>query len=411
MPDMKIARLNQRELNDKSYSDEFPMLSVAPGDFVAIQYTENGHVSRAELSNPNKPVNRGTIYLYGTTQNDLSNYNLVDIHLTWTADGKGGDQKGKLLATRNYDDGQCHEAPPPGQIVEGITEYRQTQLNMTGGSGLSCQSDLQIPLKAPVGSNYTVIWVWDWPDMSKAGVAVPPASYHANSSNPSNPKEPYVTKPEIYTGVVDFAIVDPCNKILGDVKGPTCGSSNTIEKVVVHYAKQPIPKLAGIQAQLRESFLVKVPQAGVSVTAATANPSDIPVFGLIGQEPTRRTNVLEDWPLPASLFQHLDGPGAIGAPTTPGNPHPTDVQDAKPTSLSMLPSLGGHDRILTLTTTVPTTTVYVTETKTSTATTRLPSGTGNLALSPSQSVIIGAPSVSPFLRPRYVRREAGTWRS
>ncbi|KAK1755000.1 hypothetical protein QBC47DRAFT_301596 [Echria macrotheca] len=345
LPDDKIARPDQRPLTASSYSAQFPMLKVAPGDFVAIQYTENGHVSRAELTNPTKPVNRGTVYLYGTTQNDLSNYNLVDIHLAWTADGKGGDGKGKLLATRNFDDGQCHEAIPASGDDEGISTHRMQQAGQYSqepvNGGLSCQSDLQIPFDAPVGQTLTVIWVWDWPTMNVAGVAVPPASYHANVSTSG---EPFVTVPELYTGVVDYQIVDPCDDSLGDVKGPGCGVKGQ-GKNVVQFAQQKIPSLAAIQPQMLKPFMVEVPQAGGSATAATANPTDIPLGSLVGM-----TSVPK--PIPSSLFapppDQAPAPPAAGPSSAPA-PTPTPA-----------PS-GGQDGILTVTVTVPATTVYVTQ--------------------------------------------------
>jgi len=280
-PDDKIARPDQRALTATSYSDKFPMLKVAPGDFVAIQYTENGHVSKAEVGQPTKPVNRGTVYLYGTTNNDLTSANLMDIHLVWTADGKGGDGKGRLLATRNYDDGQCFEAIPSID-TEGITSHRMKNLATSGEplmGGLMCQSDVQVPFDVPVGQIYTVIWVWDWPSMNVQGVAVPPASYN---TTPSASGEPFVTIPEIYTGVVDFKVVDACDESLGEVKGPGCGTKGAAQKNMVQYGRQNRPSAAAIHAHLVKPFLVDVPQAGQGATAAKADPKDIPMDRLIG---------------------------------------------------------------------------------------------------------------------------------
>ncbi|KAK3695057.1 hypothetical protein B0T22DRAFT_348210, partial [Podospora appendiculata] len=288
--DDKIVRPNQRPLGDSSYTDQYPMLKVAPGDFVAIQYTENGHVSLPDKTGqPVKPVNRGTVYLYGTTENDLTNANLVDIHLKWTSDGTGGDGKGKLLATRNYDDGQCYEAIPKIGDTEGITPYRQSTFK-NDQSNLMCQSDVQIPTDVPVGKPYTIIWLWDWPTMSEEGVAVPPATWYANNSDTG---KPYVKIPELYASVVDFDIVDPCDPSLGDVKGPTCKNKNA--KNVVSFATQTVPVNAGVKAQMYNPWLVKVPQAGFNVTDATAAPSDIPLGGLIGMKQIT-------FPLPASIL-------------------------------------------------------------------------------------------------------------
>ncbi|KAK3341377.1 hypothetical protein B0T25DRAFT_340091 [Lasiosphaeria hispida] len=365
-PDLKIARPNQRELKDTSYTDEFPMLKVAPGDFVAVKYTENGHVSRPDLANPTKPVNRGTVYLYGTTENDLSNANLVDIHLKWTADGTGGDGKGKLLATRNFDDGQCFEAIPADGDTEGITNHRvgvfskTTGVAMNGNQGIMCQSDLQIPLDAEVGKTLTVIWVWDWPSMSEQGVAVPPASYSANSSESG---EPFVQLPEIYTGVVDFDIISD--------DGASAGN-----KKVVQYAPQRAPADAAIKAQMRKQFLVDVPQAGSGATVARADAADIPMGRLIGVK-------TPSFPLDSSYL--VEAPSAA-------EPPPTTVAPAAPA-----PTADVDDLVLIVTVTVPATTVFETRVR-PTAT-----GTG------------GGPSparVTQFLsrpRVRRVRRGAEAW--
>ena len=414
LPDDKIARPGQRALNADSYTEQFPMLRVAPGDFVAIQYTENGHVSRPELSNPTKPVNRGTVYLYGTTENDLTNANLVDIHLAWTADGKGGDGKGRLLATRNYDDGQCHEAIPADGDGEGITSHRMDLLKQMSddpmNGGLMCQSDLQIPADVAAGEILTVIWVWDWPTMNVQGVAVPPASYHANSSDSDTP---YVSVPELYTGVVDFQVVDPCDDSLGPVKGPSCRSKKGgHRKQNVKFAKQKSPSVAAIRSHMLKPFLVDVPQAGSGATAATAHPTDIPVAGLIGIEDPQL-------PLPPSFFQPghrgSDGPGDSGDSgdsddsDDSGDSAPTPTSTSAPVSATLLPS--GGERFVTVTVTVPATTIYVTtQYSTTTTTSSIPLGTGAAF---SGTTTASPVVVTPFMtRPRTprVRRAAGGWK-
>ncbi|KAK0731434.1 hypothetical protein B0H67DRAFT_475015 [Lasiosphaeris hirsuta] len=373
LPDLKIARPDQRELKATSYTDEFPMLKVAPGDFVAIKYTENGHVSRPEITNPTKPVNRGTVYLYGTTENDLSNANLLDIHLKWTADGTGGDGKGKLLATRHFDDGQCFEAVPADGDTEGITNHRMgvfsrtTGVSMDGNQGIMCQSDLQIPLDAEVGKILTVIWVWDWPTMSEQGVAVPPASYPGNSSSSG---EPYVDVPEIYTGVVDFDVISDDNAPAGNKKG-------------VQYVQQRSPADAAIKAQMRKPFLVDVPQAGSGATVARAEAADIPMGRLVGvKAPT--------FPLNPSYL--VEAPSAA-------QPAPTTVAPAAP-----VPTADGDDLLVIVTVTVPATTVFETIVR--------PTATGTGSPSPTRDVDVSPPGIKQFLsrpRARRVRRGAGAW--
>ena len=137
-----------------------PRLQAAPGDMVALRYQENGHVSLPQ-NQPGKPDNRGTIYVYGTTQSSPDD-KFLDIFQKWNADGSGGNKKGKLLATLNYDDSQCY------QINGGaISVNRQQQFphpaDKVMGADLWCQSDIQLPADAPTGKPYTLYWVWDWP--------------------------------------------------------------------------------------------------------------------------------------------------------------------------------------------------------------------------------------------------------
>jgi hypothetical protein len=329
-PTHKIVREAQGPLNDGSYSTEFPMLSVAQGDFVAIKYRENGHVSRADKSNPEKPVNRGTVYLYGTTENDLSNVMLMDVHLKWTSDGKGGNGKGKLIATRNYDDGQCHEVLPSDGDFEGIVGYRKEFISKA--DSLLCQNDIKIPEDAPVGKVYTVIWVWDWSSMKEQGVAVPPAEYGADS----------VLVPELYTGVVDFKVVEACDDSLGEVKGPTCESSQA--NANANFATDQPATARGIASQMAEPFLVKVPQAGFDVPSATADPKNIPFGNLIGQKPT-------EFPLPKSILEGQNAPGGGKVPAA--TPAPGGSGGGNSENGAGGDAGGDDDVVVTLTSTVP----------------------------------------------------------
>ncbi|KAK4154742.1 hypothetical protein C8A00DRAFT_32480 [Chaetomidium leptoderma] len=323
-PTDKIVRDSQGKLTDSSYSDKFPMLSVAAGDFVAIKHRENGHVTRADVTDKERPVNRGTIYLYGTTENDLSAVNLMDVHLKWTSDGKGGNGKGKLLATRNYDDGQCYEKVPAVGDPEGISTTRK---KAAGVDELLCQSNVQIPEDAPVGKVYSVIWVWDWPLMSAQGAAVPPAIYEKGTEGI------VVVAPQLYTGVVDYKIVDPCDDSLGSLKGPTCASGGGGSKVQFAADQPAISR--GIATQMAEPFLVKVPQAGFDVPSATADPKNIPLAALIGVTPA-------EFPLPASILQNMNKGGGAGgnnaaAPAPTPAPGSEDEGDVVVTATSIVP--------------------------------------------------------------------------
>ncbi|KAK3354238.1 hypothetical protein B0H65DRAFT_418235 [Neurospora tetraspora] len=266
-------------LTDQSYNVNYAMPKAAPGDWVAIQYNENGHVSLPESPQLNRvsPVNRGTIYLYGTTNNNLADVRFADVHLKWTADGTGGDKKGRLLATRHYDDGQCREPlnPATGDPA-GIKAFRQANFKIPDimGGRLMCQSDIKLPADLKIGQVYTIIWVWDWPQTRERGVAVSPYTFIEEN------KDAIVSVPEIYTGVVDINIVDPCDESLGEVKGPGCkgGGKTDVQFVETDFSK------AAIRAQMANLFMVKVPQKGKAAKAGVDyNEADIPMAGLIGR--------------------------------------------------------------------------------------------------------------------------------
>jgi hypothetical protein len=169
-PDDKLAHASQRTSN---YTAPYEPLTAAPGDMIVLQYQENGHVTLPN-NQPNKTLNRGTVYIYGTADFN-GDSNLLDIHYQWNQKGTGGDGKGTLLATRNFDDGQCYQ-----DSSNPIADKRRQQFPKTTeqpmGVNLWCQNDLLLPKDLPVGKPYTLLWVWDWPYMDQANIKVPPSS-------------------------------------------------------------------------------------------------------------------------------------------------------------------------------------------------------------------------------------------
>ncbi|KAF2965122.1 hypothetical protein GQX73_g8450 [Xylaria multiplex] len=136
-----------------SDATQYPPLQAAAGDYIALQYQENGHVTQPELTL--RPYRGGNVYVYGTTQHQDSD-GINDVLNSWTADGKGGNQKGKLLATHYFDDGQCFQDAPGNPIAaERKAKY--------GVDQLFCQTDIQLPMDLPADGTYTLMWVWDWP--------------------------------------------------------------------------------------------------------------------------------------------------------------------------------------------------------------------------------------------------------
>ncbi|KAI1827094.1 hypothetical protein F4861DRAFT_431969 [Xylaria intraflava] len=136
-----------------SDTTKYPPLKAAPGSYIAMQYQENGHVTQPDLTP--RPYRGGNVYVYGTTQHQDSD-GINDVLNAWTADGKGGNQKGKLLATHYFDDGQCFQDNPGNPIVDA----RKAKF---GVDQLFCQTDLQLPTDLPTDGTYTLMWVWDWP--------------------------------------------------------------------------------------------------------------------------------------------------------------------------------------------------------------------------------------------------------
>lgn len=136
--------------------DKHPRLSAGPGDYVALIYQENGHVTQPFLTP--RPYRDGIVNVYGTLNHEDSD-GINDVLSAWTADGKGGNGKGKLLATHYYDDGQCYQNA--GRNF-AIPIYAQ-RFHEHGLDELFCQTDFQLPDDLPEEGTYTIMWVWDWP--------------------------------------------------------------------------------------------------------------------------------------------------------------------------------------------------------------------------------------------------------
>ncbi|KAI0874879.1 hypothetical protein GGS24DRAFT_457613 [Hypoxylon argillaceum] len=136
-----------------SNTAQYPPLQAGAGDYIAMQYQENGHVTQPDLTP--RPYRGGNVYVYGTMEHQDSD-GINDVLNSWTADGKGGNQKGKLIATHYFDDGQCFQDAPGNAIAE----ERQAKF---GVNQLPCQTDLQLPTDLPSTGTYTLMWVWNWP--------------------------------------------------------------------------------------------------------------------------------------------------------------------------------------------------------------------------------------------------------
>lgn len=168
-------------------TDGSPRLQASAGAAIALRFQENGHVTLPETQ-IGKPKNRGTIYVYGTTE-PKQDEKLVDVHKVWNEDGTGGDGRGVLLAKRDYDDGRCYQVNG-GEISQKRQKVFPHEADQYMGGDLWCQADIALPSNAPSGKPYTIYWIWDWP--TAAGV------------DPGLPNG----KQEMYTTCMDVDVLD-----------------------------------------------------------------------------------------------------------------------------------------------------------------------------------------------------------
>ncbi|KAF2812915.1 uncharacterized protein BDZ99DRAFT_437652 [Mytilinidion resinicola] len=162
-------------------ADKFPKLKTAPGNYVAMRYSENGHISQP-LQLQGKPNKAGTNYVFATT-NPKPGETLANVML-WTADGKGGDGNGRLLTAQTFDDGRCYEKSAFPIAVQRMAT------TPNAGLPLFCETDFQIPKDAKTGEQLTLYWVWQWPTL------------------PGKDGNDELGKDEYYTSCMDVDIVD-----------------------------------------------------------------------------------------------------------------------------------------------------------------------------------------------------------
>ncbi|OJJ35504.1 hypothetical protein ASPWEDRAFT_172305 [Aspergillus wentii DTO 134E9] len=168
-------------------TDGSPRLEASAGAAIALRFQENGHVTLPQ-NQPGKPKNRGTVYVYGTTE-PKEDEKLLDVHKSWNKDGTGGDKRGVLLSKQNFDDGRCYQVNGGSISTNRQAKFKHTA-NQLMGADLWCQQDIALPSNAPTGKPYTLYWVWDWPT--------------APGVDPTYPNG----KPEVYSTCMDVDVVD-----------------------------------------------------------------------------------------------------------------------------------------------------------------------------------------------------------
>jgi hypothetical protein len=158
LPSDPICRPSQQTVGQ--FNPGYPPLKAWPGDFIALQYQENGHITLPENA-PFKPSN-SSVYIYGTSapsDDDL----LLSIHHVWNESGTGGDKRGVLLATRSFDDGRCYQINSGSISTACQKTYSKVPQNPQGAD-LWCQNDFRLPMD--IHNNYTLYWVWEWPTIA-----------------------------------------------------------------------------------------------------------------------------------------------------------------------------------------------------------------------------------------------------
>lgn len=285
----------------------FDTLKAAPSDWVALQYLDNGHVTK---NTGPRPAGNGTVYVYGT-KNAADSDTLLGIHKKWNEAGDGGDKRGKLLATRYYDDGQCHETSDQPLSVaraakDGIKE-----------AGLPCQTDIQIPEDAGTDGLYTVYWVWDYALM--------------------NPEKGVVQTNETYTTCMDINLK----------------SEKTSKALNFQAAQGSGVKSMAIEQQLKTAFIADPTAPLVMQDKATPYvPKDGP------KKTSSAPSAPSSTPAPSSASQSPPKPSSVAPSVAPSSsaPAPSSATQSAPKQSSTPDPV----KTVTVTATPVPTTVYVT---------------------------------------------------
>ncbi|KAL7926756.1 hypothetical protein ACQKWADRAFT_88389 [Trichoderma austrokoningii] len=379
----------------KEENPQFPMLEAAPGDHIAIIHLENGHTTLPQ-NQPKKPLNRGTIFLYGTSQpND--NERLFDVHLKWNRNGTGGDGRGVLLGTRSYDDGNCYQPNNGALSIE-----RAARLAPEGADHnieLGCQSTIQLPSDLKAGSIYTVYWYWDWPDLDAShidfqnttnGLYPWAGTFMRGEKDPNGFTMAAISKNESYASTMDI-------KITGGSSSSAAQHANINSEFI---EKQNIYSMA-IKDQMTGNYQVNIDANGGSKgapgstprTSTSAAPQEAPTKSAarqgIAQPSVEAAGSAHEQQQPSTVWKTLyktvsagssPAPSPVVVVTTTVHAHATAAEHAPST-----------------TTIVSTTTLAVTSTRSSNDEVAAPS---TVVVAVTKHVTAERPTVTPFERRR-----------
>jgi hypothetical protein len=289
-------------------------LSAPPGGRIALLYQENGHVTLPQ-NIVGKPSNRGTVFIYGTTQ-PSDDEKLLDVHYQWTQDGTGGNGKGQLVAAQDFDDGRCYQVNTGNISTARQAEFPQAQYaditDPPQQGALWCQNDFVLPKTLKDGDTYTLYWVWDWPTLPNDATApigvlqLYTTCMDINIVGTAQDVDPDTPVANTLNGVATQAILTHTqfdaqtttfNKILnygsvsgnaGAVAAATSGASSSATKSAIADAQKTSAPAAGASAAS-----VSTPSISVVVDTITASiPTPTPVTPVVATPaPTEPTAV------------------------------------------------------------------------------------------------------------------------
>ena len=236
----------------------FSRLQTSPGSMIAMRYAENGHVTVPGGGRDlfGKPEKGGTVFVFGTNQPRPSE--TLENVLHWTRDGKGGDQRGRLLTAQNFDDDRCYQLREDRTAL-GEARRLQTPNPKPGQPGtdneLFCETDVRIPDDIAVGQPYTLYWVWQWPT----------APWEA--PGPLNGQDEY------YTSCIDIDVVT-------DLRLNKCGTAlknqDPMTTAVPNFESRTAltvnPLALSSQRSLRESTQTSSPSPVITQTVVALHP-------------------------------------------------------------------------------------------------------------------------------------------
>jgi hypothetical protein len=247
-----------------AYTAQYPMLKASPGDYVAIKYLENGHVT-VPANQVGKFGSGGLVYVYATT-NPQKNMPVANV-FSWGFNGTLS--QGRLLSIEAFDDLRCHQVNAGSQIsTQRQQQFPNSPPDQSGAAQVEqwCETDIQVPKDAGQG-NLAIYWVWQWPTM------------------PNVDPNDKTGKDETYTSCADVQIVTDASQ------------KNAVEKGIVAKLINQDPQLKAVsnyKARAANQTLPtdksfygpSNPVAGSSSGASSSTPSGPPSSGMIGASPT-----------------------------------------------------------------------------------------------------------------------------